>query len=220
MKKQKELFAKIVETLKDYFQRYGPCDHRIIAKKGGDPFIILIGTILSLRTKDEITDKAMERLFKKAKTPDEMLKLSNEELEQLIYPVGFYRKKAKTIREISKTIIERYKGRVPDELEELLKIKGVGRKTANLVITEGFNKPGICVDTHVHRISNRLGVVKTRNPHETEYTLRGVLPKKYWNIYNALLVTFGQNICKPVSPHCTICPLSHICKRIGVVVFR
>lgn len=220
MKKQKELFTEIVETLKDYFKDKVPVITELSQKKAADPFVILIGTILSLRTKDETTDKAIKRLFKKAKTPEEMLKLSDEELEQLIYPVGFYRKKAKTIREISKTIIERYNSRVPDELEELLKIKGVGRKTANLVITEGFNKPGICVDTHVHRISNRLGVVKTKNPHETEYALRDVLPKKYWNIYNSLLVTFGQNICKPVSPHCTLCPLSDICKRIGVIVFR
>ncbi|HOJ44150.1 MAG TPA: endonuclease III [Syntrophorhabdaceae bacterium] len=220
MKKEHTLFTEIVETLKDYLKDKVPVITELSQKKDVDPFVILIGTILSLRTKDETTRKAMERLFKRARTPEEMLMFKNEALEQLIYPVGFYKKKAKTIKDISKTIIERYNGKVPDELEELLKIKGVGRKTANLVITEGFSKPGICVDTHVHRISNRLGVIKTKNPHETEYALRDTLPEKYWNIYNALLVTFGQYVCKPISPHCSLCPLGHICKRIGVRVFR
>lgn len=220
MRKKINPFTEIVEILKDHLKDKVPAITELSKKKGKDPFLILIGTILSLRTKDETTDKAMEKLFKKAGTPEEILKLNNDEIERLIYPVGFYRNKAKTIKEISKTIIEKYNGRVPDELEELLKIKGVGRKTANLVITEGYGKQGICVDTHVHRISNRLGVVNTKNPHETEFALRKVLPKKYWIIYNSLLVTFGQTICKPVSPHCTICPLNHICKKAGVTVYR
>ncbi|MCX7966052.1 MAG: endonuclease III [Syntrophorhabdaceae bacterium] len=220
MKKEKVLFNKIVKTLKDYLKEKTPIITELAQKKNRDPFVVLVGTILSLRTRDETTEKAMERLFKKAMTPEDILKLTDEELERLIYPVGFYRNKTKTIKEVSKTIIEKYHGRVPDEIEELLKIKGIGRKTANLVITEGYGKPGICVDTHVHRISNRLGVIRTKNPHETEYTLRKILPKKYWIIYNSLLVTFGQNICKPISPHCTICPLNDICKKVGVTVNR
>lgn len=219
MKKERKLFENIVETLRLYFKDKMPVITEL-SKKKKDPFLILIGTILSLRTKDQTTNKAMERLFKKAKTPEEIIKLTEEELEQLIYPVGFYRNKAKTIKEISKTIIEKYNSKVPDELDELLKIKGVGRKTANLVIIEGYGKLGICVDTHVHRISNRLGVLNTKNPHETEFVLREILPKKYWNIYNSLLVTLGQNICKPISPFCTMCPINHICKKRSVFVHR
>lgn len=220
MKKKTNPFTEIVEILKEHLKDKVPVITELKKKKGRDPFLILIGTILSLRTKDEVTDKAIERLFERARTPKGMLKLDIEEIERLIYPVGFYRNKAKTIKEISKTIIEKYNGRVPDELEELLKIKGVGRKTANLVITEGYGKLGICVDTHVHRISNRIGVVNTKNPHETEYVLRRILPKKYWIIYNSLLVTFGQNICKPISPYCNTCPLTHICKKVGVTLHR
>jgi len=188
-----------------------------LSKRGDrDPFLILIGTILSLRTKDETTEGAMARLFNRARTPEEILGLKDEEIERLIYPVGFYRKKARTIKEISRTIMERYNGMVPDELDELLKIKGVGRKTANLVITEGFGKLGICVDTHVHRISNRIGVISTKTPHETEDVLRRILPKRYWIVYNSLLVAFGQKICKPISPHCTICPIDRLCKKTSV----
>lgn len=214
------LFKDIVEILKGYLRDDVPVITELSKRGSQDPFLILIGTILSLRTKDETTEKAMDRLFERAKTPEEFLNLTNEEIERLIYPVGFYRNKAKTIKEISRTLIERYNGSVPDELDELLKIKGIGRKTANLVITEGFGKPGICVDTHVHRISNRIGVVSTKNPHETEYALRKVLPKKYWIIYNSLLVSFGQKVCKPISPHCTTCPIKNICKKTGVTVFR
>lgn len=187
-----------------------------IAERARDPFCILISTILSLRTKDEVTSSASERLFSLAKTPEEMLKLTEEEIEKAIYPVGFYKNKARTIREICKVLLERYDGKVPDEIDELLKLKGVGRKTANLVVTLGYNKPGICVDTHVHRISNRLGYVKTKTPEETEFALREKLPKEYWIEFNDLLVTLGQTICRPISPKCSICPISIYCDKIGV----
>ena len=149
-----------------------------------------------------------------------MLKLAPRRIERLIYPVGFYRTKARVILGICRDLIERFKGRVPDTIDELLTLNGVGRKTANLVVTMGFNKPGICVDTHVHRISNRLGYVKTKNPEETEMALRGKLPRRYWIGYNDLLVSFGQNICVPISPRCSQCPVTALCPRIGVTTNR
>jgi len=191
-----------------------------IKKEDNDPFKILIGTILSLRTKDKTTEEASKRLFAVANTPLEMAKLTTEEIQQLIYPVGFYKRKAQEIKEISEVLIEKYNGKVPDSLDELLKIKGVGRKTANLVITEAFDEYGICVDTHVHRISNRLGWVKTKTPEQTEMALRKILPKQYWKTINPILVTFGQHICKPVSPLCSSCPIESYCPKIGVTKFR
>ena len=153
-------------------------------------------------------------------TPADMLKLTPRRIEQLIYPVGFYRTKARVILGICRDLLERFEGRVPDTIDELLTLNGVGRKTANLVVTMGFNKPGICVDTHVHRISNRLGYVKTKNPEETEMALRGKLPRRYWIGYNDLLVSFGQNICVPISPRCSQCPVTALCPRIGVTTKR
>lgn len=191
-----------------------------IKKEKADPFKILVGTILSLRTKDNVTESASLRLFKVVTTPYDLKKLSVEEIEKLIYPVGFYRRKAAQLKEIADVLIEKYGGKVPNSLNELLKIKGVGRKTANLVITEAFDDYGICVDTHVHRISNRLGWVKTKTPEQTEEELRKILPKKYWKKINQYLVTFGQNVCKPVSPLCSKCPLASICPKIGVKTFR
>lgn len=143
-----------------------------------------------------------------------------DELEKLIYPVGFYRNKAKVLKEVASEIITRYGSRVPDTIEELLTIRGVGRKTANLVVTEGYGKPGICVDTHVHRISNRLGIVSTKNPIQTEDALRKILPQQYWIIYNALLVTFGKRICTPLSPKCSQCPIESLCEKVGVTRSR
>lgn len=207
---------RIVEILREEVRNWKQPIVTQIAERERDPFRILISTILSLRTKDEVTSLASERLFSLAKTPEEMLRLSEDEIANAIYPVGFYRNKARTIKEICKTLIERYNGKVPDSLEELLKIKGVGRKTANLVITLGYNKPGICVDTHVHRISNRLGYVRTKTPEETEFALREKLPVEYWIEFNDLLVTLGQTICHPVSPRCSICPIKDYCDRIGV----
>jgi endonuclease-3 len=185
-----------------------------------DPFQVLISTLLSLRTKDEVTLQASERLFKVAKTPETILCLSEKRIARLIYPVGFYKTKAKRIREICKVLLENYKGKVPSDLDELLKLKGVGRKTANLVLTLGFGKLGICVDTHVHRISNRLGLVKTKTPEQTEFALRKILPKKYWIPYNDLLVAFGQTLCRPISPWCSRCPVERYCERVGVTTHR
>ncbi len=185
-----------------------------------DPFLVLISCILSQRTKDEVTTAASERLFKLAKRPEEMLELDKEVIERAIYPVGFYRKKASQIKEISRELLERYKSEVPDEIGELLKIKGVGRKTANIVLTHGFGKPGIAVDTHVHRISNRIGITSTRNPIETETALRDLLPQKYWINLNTLLVRHGQRICRPISPKCSICTIREYCERVGVKEWR
>ena len=206
-------------TLRRYYKDEVPFVTRIANEKR-DPFLVLIGCLLSLRTRDEVTDVAAERLFTKAHNPREMLALPVAELEKLIYPVGFYRTKARTIQEISRTILEKYSGEVPATMDELLSLKGVGRKTANIVITEGFNKPGIAVDTHVHRISNRLGAVRTRNPHETEDALREALPRKYWKVYNMLLVTHGRTICHPLSPFCSRCPIYKLCGRVGVTRSR
>lgn len=172
---------------------------------------ILISTMLSLRTKDSTTRDASMRLFEKAGNPKDMLKLSEEEIAKLIYPVGFYRVKAKNILEVSQTIIDDYNGKVPDEIDELLKLRGVGRKVANLVVTEAFDKYGICVDTHVHRISNRFGYVSTKKPEQTEFALRKKLPKKYWRVYNDTLVIYGQNLCKPINPLCNQCSVSKYC---------
>jgi endonuclease-3 len=212
-------FDKVVTTLQSYYKGDVPSVTKVANKKR-DPYLVLVGCILSLRTKDEVTDGAAERLFQRASNPHEILALPVRQLEQLIYPVGFYRTKARTLHEISKSILEKYGGVVPGTMEELLSLKGVGRKTANIVITEGFNKAGIAVDTHVHRISNRLGAVKTRNPHETEDALRKVLPRKYWRIYNMLLVTHGKRTCAPLSPFCSRCPISAYCKRVGVTRSR
>lgn len=184
------------------------------------PFHVLISCLLSLRTKDQTTREASERLFAVADDPKDMLKIPIQKLEKLIYPVGFYRTKTRKIKEICKVLLERYDGKVPDEIDELLKLNGVGRKTANLVVTLGYQKPGICVDTHVHRITNRWGYIKTKNPHETEFALREKLPRKYWLIINDLLVTFGQNICVPISPKCSICPVHIYCKKVGVTRHR
>lgn len=202
--------------LKRTFRKWAVPSVTAVAQDTHDPFRILISTLLSLRTKDATTTEASQRLFRIAKDPERMRKLRPKQIEQLIFPVGFYRTKARRIIDICRVLIESYGGKVPDTMEELLKLKGVGRKTANLVLTLGFGKYGICVDTHVHRISNRLGIVKTKTPHETEFALMKVLPKKYWIDYNDLLVSFGQNLCSPISPWCSKCPIKHDCPRIGV----
>lgn len=177
-----------------------------------DPYLVLIACILSLRTNDRTTYPATLRMLKLAKTPEEMMKVSVEDLEKAIYPVGFYKNKAGQIIELSKKLVEEYDGKVPCDIEELCKFKGVGRKTANLVLSEGFNEPAICVDVHVHRIFNRLGYLKTNTPEETEFELRKKLPKKYWIPINSLLVTHGQNVCKPIKPNCSLCPIREYCK--------
>ena len=180
------------------------------------PFNILISTLLSLRTKDETTAGATKRLFRLAGTPAEMLGLLPETIAQAIYPVGFYRNKARTILAVCRELLGRYGSQVPDTMEQLLALPGVGRKTANLVLTLGFAKEGICVDTHVHRISNRLGYVRTKTPEQTEFALREKLPQKYWINYNTLMVAFGRLICRPLSPFCSICPILSFCDRADV----
>ena len=191
-----------------------------MADRRRDPFRVLIACLLSLRTKDETTGPASERLFALADTPAVMLRLSASRIERAIFPVGFYRTKARVILGVCRDLLEHFGSRVPDTIDELLTLKGVGRKTANLVVTVGFGKPGICVDIHVHRISNRLGYVRTRTPEKTEVALRACLPRRYWIGYNDLLVSFGQNVCAPVSPKCSICPVRGLCPRVGVTRSR
>jgi endonuclease III len=188
----------------------------LMAAEQRDPFLTLIGCILSLRTKDETTAIAAPRLFARASTPAAILALTEEEIARLIYPVGFYRTKARVVRGIARDLLDRFGGQVPDRIDDLLTLNGVGRKTANLVVTEAFGRPGICVDTHVHRISNRWGLVKTPNADQTESALREVLPRRYWLEYNGLLVAFGQTLCQPVSPWCSRCPIALRCPRLGV----
>jgi len=192
----------------------------LVAESTNDPFRVLISTVLSLRTKDETTAVASRKLFKLADNPSDMLKLSEKEIIKAIYPVGFYKTKAKNIKSICRDLISKYDSKVPDDIDELLKLKGVGRKTANLVVTLGYNKPGVCVDTHVHRISNRLGYIKTKTPDKTETALRRKLPEKYWIDYNSLLVSFGQHLCRPISPFCSRCPVIKFCDRVGVTKSR
>ena len=191
-----------------------------MAEERHDPFKILISTILSLRTKDEVTAVATERLFALASTPEGMLRLSAEEVIKAIYPVGFYRTKAETIHHVCRDLIDRFHGQVPDRIDTLLTLKGVGRKTANLVVSLGFGGEGLCVDTHVHRISNRLGYVRTTTPEETEFALRAKLPREYWLRYNTLMVAFGRNTCRPVSPFCSACPVAVYCDRVAVTKSR
>jgi len=186
------------------------------AAAGRDPFQVLVSCLLSLRTRDETTGPASRRLFRLARTPAGLLRLSPRAIERAIYPVGFYRTKARTLQRLARALRERHEGRVPDDLEALLALPGVGRKTANLVVTEAFAGAGICVDTHVHRITNRWGYVRTRRPVDTEHALRAKLPSRHWRGLNTLLVAFGQTICRPLSPHCSICPLDPMCPRRGV----
>ena len=214
--------SRVLTVLKREDKKYREPAVSIIAR-GRDSFRVfrvLVSCLLSLRTKDPVTSQASARLFHLAESPEKMVSLDVATIEKAIYPVGFYKTKARRIKEISRVLMEKYHGRVPDTLEELLKLNGVGRKTANLVVTVGYGKPGICVDTHVHRIVNRLGYVKTRTPQETEFALRKVLPKRHWISINDLLVTHGQNICVPVSPRCSICPVEKYCRKVGVTRHR
>ncbi len=208
-----------LKKLKKAVRKFPTPSVTLIAKKN-DPFAVLVSCIISLRTRDEVTELASARLFTLAKLPAELLKLSNAKIEKAIYPAAFYRNKTKSLKELCQVLVKEYSGKVPDKLEELLKLKGVGRKTANLTLILGHNKPGICVDIHVHRISNRWGYVKTKSPDETEMVLREILPKRFWKGYNDLLVSFGQNLCKPVSPFCGSCPVEYQCPKIGVNRFR
>lgn len=201
---------KIIQILKRCF----PENKKTARKK--DPFWVLIATIISQRTKDETTDLVVKRLKKRVKKQSDILFIPEDELQRLLFPSGFYKSKAKTIKQVAEVIFKHYKGKVPDSIEELLKIKGVGRKTANIVISEGYGKLALPVDTHVHRVSNRLGIVATKTPEDTEFTLRKIVPERYWNDYSRLLVNFGKLICKPFSPLCSKCQIEKICPKIGV----
>ncbi len=181
-----------------------------------DPFAVLVSTVISLRTRDEVTDVVTPRLLAEAPTPAALARLQAPRIARLIYPAGFYRTKGRILRALGAALVERHGGRVPDTLDELCELDGVGRKTANLVLTLGFQKPGICVDTHVHRISNRLGFVRTRSPDETEQVLRRRLPAKWWIPINEVLVSFGRLHCTPLSPRCSTCPVRGACARVGV----
>lgn len=185
-----------------------------------DPFKVLLATILSARTQDRTTSRAAHRLFSRVKRFSDLERLSLKQIERLIYPVGFYKTKARHLKKLAKVIKTDFNNKIPFEIEDLIKLPGVGRKTANLVMAIGFKKPAVCVDTHVHRIMNRLGYVKTKNPYETEMALRMKLPKKYWRTINSMLVAFGQNTCKPISPYCSRCVVRRYCNRIGVKVGR
>jgi endonuclease-3 len=211
---------KIIKILRKEIRRFVVPIVTEVSQRRRDPLEVLVTTILSLRTKDEVTRAAARRLLEKAHTPQDIIDIPEQELARLIFPVGFYKTKAKNLKNISKDLIEKFEGKVPDDLDELLKLKGVGRKTANLVITLAFGKPGICVDTHVHRVSNRLGYVATKTPETTEMALREKLPPQYWIEYNDLLVTWGQNICRPISPFCSKCAIRPYCKQVGVVTHR
>jgi endonuclease III len=184
------------------------------------PFETLVSTILSLRTKDAVTEAASHRLLSRAPTPESLASLPAQEVERLIFPVGFYHTKAKHLGATCRAILEKHGGSVPRSMEALLKLPGVGRKTANLVLTLGFGDYGICVDTHVHRISNIWGYVRTKTPEKTEFALRKKLPRRHWKTYNDILVTFGQNLCVPVSPWCSKCPVAGYCPKIGLKRFR
>ena len=200
-----------------------PAVSEVAARRGplkgprrGKPFAVLVSTMISLRTKDEVTAAASARLLARAGSPGELAALSERTIARLIYPAGFYRTKARHLRQAGRLLAERHAGRVPEAMEDLLALPGVGRKTANLVRNLGFGLPGICVDTHVHRISNRLGWVRTRTPLETERALEARLPRRYWIPVNGFLVAFGQRTCTPLSPKCSQCPIRRHCARVGV----
>lgn len=206
------MIDELVQRLKDAKQPQSDFVHLMDSFQ--NPYLVLIACILSLRTNDKTTYPATLRMLELADNPHDMKEINVKDLAKAIYPVGFYENKAKQIIEISRQIDEDLGGKVPDEIEDLCKFNGVGRKTANLVLSRGFNKPAICVDVHVHRIFNRLGYVKTKTPEETEFALRKKLPMKHWIDINTLLVTHGQNVCKPIKPNCTACPISEFCAKI------
>ena len=207
------VLESICDAVEDIKQ---PMIPELVEEYGRDPFLVLVGCLLSLRTKDEVTIIACRRLFSHALAPVAMIGLKPEEIEGLIYPVGFYRKKAKLLITVSTELIERFDGKVPETQSELLSIKGIGRKTSELVRGEGFGFPAICVDTHVHRIANRIGLVDTASPNGTETELKKILPESEWNTCNRVIIPFGKKICTPISPFCSKCPLSGTCAKKGV----
>lgn len=209
-------FQEVNSILNEAYKKNNAPSVTLISALKKTPYHILISTLISLRTKDQVTLEASMRLFEKADSIEELAKLSENKIAQLIYPCGFYKTKAARMIEICKILLTTNCGNIPDEIDELVKLPGVGRKTANLVVILGFNKPGICVDTHVHRISNRIGWVKTKTPEETEFALRKLLPAEYWRTINDYFVSYGQTICTPISPHCSVCKLNTVCHKNNV----
>jgi endonuclease-3 len=213
MKKIKEMIFELKRSASAFTP---PLIDQVMQEYGKDPFLILIACLLSLRAKDVLTIHVVRDLLKYAVTPQDMLKISRAKLEKIVFRSGFYKNKARAIHEVSKAIIEKFGGKVPSTYQELISINGVGPKTANLVLGMAFDKPAICVDTHVHRISNRLGIIKTKTAEQTELALEAILPKNYWTLWNKLLVMWGQNVCLPRGPKCGICAINKYCDKIGV----
>lgn len=216
----KETISKIVYILKKEHTSWNVPVLELIALQQKDPFKVLLTTILSLRTKDEVTIGSSKRLYKLLLEPKDILEVEIPQIEEAIYPCAFYKRKAIQIKNICLRLHQEFDGIVPNNIDTLLTFPGIGRKTANLIVAEGYQTPAMCVDTHVHRISNRLGFISTKTPDETEFALRKKLPSKYWNEYNTLLVAFGQHLCRPISPHCTKCPIVELCERKGVTTHR
>lgn len=203
--------SRVLDTLDDAYDL-----HPMGELTRDNPYKVLVACVLSLRTKDEVMIPASQRLFAVADTPQKMVALSPETIEKLVFPVGFYKTKAQSIIDFSQKLLDEFGGNVPDTIDELLTLKGVGRKTANLVVGLGHGLPAICVDTHVHRICNRLGYIHTKTPEETEMVLREKLPAPYWSVINTVMVLHGQQTCKPIGPRCDVCPVSHWCQKIDV----
>ncbi len=210
---EKSDIEKVISILRENYDKWEAPVVTLVAQHTNDPFKVLVCAFLSTRTRDETTAEVCKRLFSRVKSTKDILELTQEELEKLIYPVGFYRNKARQLKELARILEEDYGGRVPNSLEELLRLPGVGRKVANLVLADGFGIPAICVDIHVHRITNRWCLVKTKEPNQTEKELMRILPKKYWIEINRLLVAFGQRICKPQKPQCHVCPIEEFCGK-------
>ena len=204
---------RVIEILREHYRSWEAPVVTLVAQHTNDPFRVLVCALLSTRTRDETTAKVCEKLFKRVRSPEDLLRIPLDELEKLIYPVGFYRNKAKQLKNLVEKLIKEYGGSVPNRLEDLLRLPGVGRKVANLVLADGFNVPAICVDTHVHRITNRWCLIKTKTPHETEEKLREIIPREYWKEINRLLVAFGQRICTPLRPKCDLCPIENYCGK-------
>lgn len=212
--------AEIYSVLKKETSGYKVPVVDLIQLQTNDPFKVLVATILSARTLDKTTTEAAARLFSKVNSLAGLVKLSEREIEKLIYPVGFYKNKAKFLKDLPKAVEDKFAGRIPDDVDSLIKLPGVGRKTANLVVAIAFGRPAVCVDVHVHRIMNRLGYVKTKTPLETEMALRKKLPVRYWTTINSILVAFGQNLCRPLQPKCSVCPVYKHCRRVEVKISR
>ena len=206
----------ILDTLEGEYPKWDVPVVTLIAMQSGDPFKVLISTIISLRTKDEVTIEASKRIYKLLTKPSDVYGVTIEQIEMAIYPCGFYKRKAIQIMDICDRLVREFNSVVPDTIDTLLDFPGIGRKTANLIVAEGHNLPALCVDVHVHRICNRLGYLSTKDPDDTEFTLRRSLDQAYWKKINYLMVAFGQSLCRPVSPHCSKCPLLDVCKRKGV----